>query len=195
MSFNDAISDSDLTTEEFKTAFKSLKRNKAAGIDTINSKIILDTYDEVKDILFLICKTSLQQDTFPNKLKIPKVTPLFKSGDAENVTNYRPISVLPVFSKIIERIMCNRIYKHLKNNNLLFDKQFGFQLNNSTEHATLQLVNYISSSFERGEQTLGIFIDLPKAFHTVDHEILISKLEYYGIKGNTLKWLKSYLSE
>ena len=78
---------------------------------------------------------------------------------------------------------------------MLFDKQFGFQLNNSTEHTILQLVNDISSSFERGESTLGIFIDLPKAFDTVDHEILISKLENYGIKGKTLKWFKSYLSE
>ena len=143
-------------------------------------------------IFYFQCKTSLQQGTFI-KLKIAKVTPLFKSGDAENVTNYRTISVLLVFSKILERILYNRIYKHLKNNNLLFDKQFGFQLNNSTEHAILQLVNDIS--FERGEYTLGIFIDLFKAFDTANLEILISKLEYYGIKGKNLKWLKSYLSE
>ena len=108
MSFNDAISDSDLTTEEFETVFKSLERNKAACINTINSNIVLDTYDEIKDILFLIFKNSLQQGTFSNKLKIVKVTPLFQSGDAENVTNYRPISVLPVFSKILERIMYNQ---------------------------------------------------------------------------------------
>ena len=79
--------------------------------------------------------------------------------------------------------MYNRIYKHLKNNNLLFDKQFGFQLNNSKENAILQLVNNISSSFRRGEYSLGIFIDLSKAFNVVDHEIWISKLEHYGIKG------------
>ena len=100
--------------------------------------------------MFLIVKTSLQQDTFLSKLKIAKVTPLFKSRYAENVTNYMPISVLPVFSKILERIMYNRIYKHLKNNNFLFDKQFGFLLNNSTEHVILQLVSDIYSSFERG---------------------------------------------
>ena len=115
------ISDSDLTTEEFKTIFKSLKHNKAAGIDTINSNIVLDTCDEIKDILFLIFMTSLQQGTFPNMSKIANVTSLFKSGDAENVTNY------------------NRIYKNQKNN-LLFDKQLEFQLNNSVEHAILQLV-------------------------------------------------------
>ena len=107
----------------------------------------------------------------------------------------KTISVLPVFSKSLERIMYNRIYKHRKINNFFFDKQFGFQLNNSKEHAILQLVNNISSSFERGEHTLEIFIDLSKTFDTVDHEILISKLEYFGIKGKTLKWLKSYLRE
>ena len=78
---------------------------------------------------------------------------------------------------------------------MLFDKEFGFQLNNSTENSILQLVNDVSSSFERGEYTIEIFLGLPKAFDTVDHEILISKLKYYGIKGKTLKWLKSYLSE
>ena len=125
MYFNDAISDSDLTIEGFETAFKSLKRNKAGDIDTIKSNVVLDTYDEIKDILFFIFKTSLQQGTFPNKLNIAKVTPLFKSGDAENV-NYRPISVFPVFSKILERIVYNRIYKHLKHNNLYLINNLGF---------------------------------------------------------------------
>ena len=97
MSFNDAIVCSDLTTEEFETAFKPLKRNKAAGIDNINSNIVLDTYLEIKTILFLIFKTSFQQGTFPNMLKIATVTPVFKSGGAENITNCRPILVLPVF--------------------------------------------------------------------------------------------------
>ena len=87
------------------------------------------------------------------------------------------------------------IYKHLKEVSLLFDKQFEFQLNNSTENAIPQLVNGIASCFERGEYTLEIFIDLSKAVHTVDHEILISKLDHYRIKEKTLKWLKSYLRE
>ena len=145
--------------------------------------------------MFLAFQTSLQSGAFPNKLKIQKVTPLLKLDDAENVTNYRPISVLPVFSKFLKRIMQNRIYKHLKSNNLLFDKQFAFQLNNSKKHSILQLVNDISSSSGKGEYSLGIFIDLSKAFDTVDHEIFIFKLGYYGIKGKTLKWIKRYLSE
>ena len=91
--------------------------------------------------------------------------------------------------------MYNRIYKELKNNNLLFDKWLGFQLKYSTEHAILQLVNDINSSFERGEYTLEIFIHLPKAFDTANYEILFSKLEHYGTSGKTSKLLKKYLSE
>ena len=96
MSFNDATNDSNLTTEEFETALKFLKRNRVAEIDTINTDIVLDTCHEIKYILFLIFKASLQQGTFPNKIKIAKVAPLFKSGDAESVTYYRPISDLTV---------------------------------------------------------------------------------------------------
>ena len=103
ISFNDAISDSDLTIEEFETVFKSLKRNKAAGIDAINSNIFLDSYDEIKDILFLSFKTSLQQDTFPNKLKIAKVTPLFKLGYAENVTSYSLFQFFQYFEKFLRK--------------------------------------------------------------------------------------------
>ena len=102
--FNDAISDFDSTTEEFETTFKSLKYNKTAVKDTISSNINLDTYDEIKDTLFLIFKTFLQQGTSP---KIEKSTSLFKSRDTENVTNYRPVLVLSAFSNVFERIMYN----------------------------------------------------------------------------------------
>ena len=131
ISFNEAISNSGWTTEEFETAFKSLRRNKAAGIDnSISSTINLDVYEEIENILFSVFKSSLQQGICPNTLKIAKVTPLFELDGPENVSNYRPISVFPVFSEILERIIYNRLYKHLKSDHLLFDKQFEFQLNN-----------------------------------------------------------------
>ena len=147
----------------------------------------------MKNILFHVFKVSIKQGIFPDSLKIAKVTLIFKSGAKDNVSNYRPISILPVFSKVLERIMYNRVYNHLDSKGLLYEKQFGFQRNNSTEHAILQLTRDITSSFEKGEYTLGVFIDLSKAFDTVDHQILNKKLQYYGIDGTALEWFKSYL--
>ena len=179
-----------LSFVEFEKAFKTLKRNKAAGYDNVNINVVIDSYEEIKKILFQIFKVFIEQGIFPDLLKIAKVTPVYKSGDQ---TNYRPISVLPVFSKILERIIYNRLYNYLTANNLLYDKQFGFQKNNSTEHAILQLVRDIRNSFEKGEFTLGVFIDLSKAFDTVDHEILLRKIMSYGINERMLKLLKNYL--
>ena len=149
---------SDLSFEEFETAFRSLKRNKANGVDNINNNIVLDVYDEIKNVLYFIFKSSLQQGIFQNQLKTARVTSVFKAGDQTNVSNYRPISVLPVFSKVLERIMYNKVHNYLLSNNLLFDKQFGFQINNSTEHAILQLVRDITNSFNNREYTLGVFM-------------------------------------
>ena len=150
-------------------------------------------FDGLIGPLMHIFDLSLKNGVFPDKLKIARVTPIFKSGDKEFVSNYRPISVLSCFSKILERIMYNRLYSFLISNHILYTKQFGFQKDHSTEHAILQLTNQILQSFDRDEFTIGIFIDLSKAFDTVDHTILLKKLAYYGVKNNNLKWFKSYL--
>ena len=192
-SHNETMQFEDLRFDEFEEAFKGLKRNKAAGFDDLSSNIIIDAYDSLKNILFHVFKGSVQRGVFPDSLKIAKATPIFKSGDKDNVSNYRPISTLPVFSKVSEIIMYNRLYNHLDSKGLLYEKQFGFQRNNSTEHAMLQLTRDITDSFEKVEYTLGGFIDLSKAFDTVDHQILIKKLQYYRIDGTALEWFKSYL--
>ena len=131
----------------------------------------------------------------PNALKIAKVTPIFKTGGKDLIKNYRPILVLPCFSKILERIMYNRMYKHLQENNILYPKQFGFQKFHSTDCAIAQLIDQIFNSFEENKFTLGVFIDLSKAFDTVNHDILLTKLSNYGIQNINLKWFTSYLSQ
>ena len=112
----------ELSFDEFEEAFKSLKRNKATGFDDLSSNI--DAYDSLKNILFHVFKVSIQQGIFPDSLKIAKVTLIFKSGDKDNVSNYRPIPILPVFSKALERIIYNRVHNHLDSAGLLYEKQF-----------------------------------------------------------------------
>ena len=129
-----------------------------------------------------------------DRIKIAKVSPIFKKVDKSILSNYRPISVLPCFSKILERIMCNRLYTYLAKNNILFNKQFGFRAGHSTELVLLELIDQISDSFNDKSYFLGIFIDLSKAFDTVDHKILLKKLQHYGIKGKNLSWFESYLT-
>ena len=178
----------ELNFDKSEEVFQSLKQDKAVGFDDLSPNIIINGYDT---ILFHVFKIWIQQGIFSDSLKIAKVTPILKSGDKDNKSNYRPISILPAFSKVLEIIVYNRFYNHLDSEGLLYEKQFGFQRNNLTEHAILQLTRAITGFYKKGEYTLGLFIDLSKGFN---HQILIKKLQYYGIDGTALEWFKSYVS-
>ena len=141
----------------------------------------------------MIFHSSFNKGNFPEQLKVANVSPIFKVGSIEEIGNYRPISVLTIFSKVLERIMYNRTYQYFKENAMSFPKQLGFQVNNSTHHAILNLADDILTSFEKGQFTFGVFIDLSNAFDTVSHSILLHELQLYGIKGKCLTLFKSYL--
>ena len=127
------------------------------------------------------------------ELKIARVIPLFKSDNCMLVINYRTVSVLPFFSKILEKIMYNRILAFINKHNLLYKFQFGFRGKHGTDIALIVLVAKIMSAFNDGEMVLGVFLDLSKAFDTVDHDILLNKLDTYGIRGTAHDWFRSYL--
>ena len=183
-----------VTITELKEAFFSLKTSKSPGYDEVSSNCIKNCFSDLNYPLKYLLGKSIEKGDFPNALKIARVTPLFKGGDPSDISNYRPISVLPCFSKILERIMSNCLYKYLTTDKLLYSKQFGFQTARSAEHAIVKLVDQIYKSFEKDRYTLGVFIDLSKAFDTVDHTILIRKFEMCGIKGIPLACFHSYLT-
>jgi hypothetical protein len=141
-----------------------------------------------------IFNLSLSSGVFPSKLKLCRVIPIFKAGCALECDNYRPISLLSSISKILEKIVAEKLVKHLLDNDLLYVHQYGFLPNRSTEHNLLQIVNYISNALNEGNYCIGVFLDLKKAFDVCSHEILLKKLEKMGIRGISYAWFKNYLS-
>ena len=128
-------------------------------------------------------------------MKITEIIPLFKRGSKQLIENYRPISLLITLSKLLEKCIYQRVYKFLDTNNIFFKKQYGFRAKNSCEHAIQDLCGNIISNKEQGLQTAAIFLDLSKAFDTISHDILLKKLDIYGIRGICNKWFESYLTK
>ena len=136
---------------------------------------------------------SFPEGVFPSILKTCKVIPIYKKDSQLNCSNYRPISLLPKIDKILERIMYYRLYKFLEINNLIYSLQFGFRQKHSTSHALIHLTDKIREQLDKGNFAVDIFVDFQKAFDTVDHQILIQRFNYYGIRGIANNWFSSYL--
>ena len=178
-----------------KKIFSSLKSKHSCGIDDLSTHFLKYHSDLFIKPITLIINQTLNTGIFPEKLKIAKVIPIHKDKnlDTNILNNYRPISILPSFSKIFERVIYNQLYKYFTNNNFLYASQYGFRNNHSTEFAALELSNRIHEYLDNNLTPIAVFIDLSKAFDTINHEILIKKLQKYGITNIELKLFESYL--
>ena len=177
-----------VTDDEVFNEIKQLNENKSSGYDDISLKEICETF---------YCETSYTHIQFvflsgriSDALKIALVTPVYKENDKHTFSNCRPISVLPCFSKILERLMYKKAIRFFNKHHFLSRYQYGFRAGHFTQHVAIELVDKI----ERNKFTLGIFLDLSKAFDTVNHDILLDKPEYYGFSGMLLEWFRNYLT-
>ena len=182
----------DCDPSEISEIIAKLATGKASDI---HIKIIKKGSHIISPILSKYYNILMHAGIFPDVLKTGKITPIFKKGDSELLENYRPISTLPIFGKIFEKVIYSRLYSFFTSQSLLYDKQFGFRKSHSTSHALNHSVTHITNQTANNNFVLGIFIDLSKAFDTIDHSTLILKLDRYGIRGSTNKLIKSYLSD
>ena len=179
--------------KEVATIIKTLNP-VGGGFDKISTEILLLSYKSIVDHLVFFFNLCLSTGTFPDKLKIATIKPIYKAGDRNVFNNYRPISLLPVFSKILEKILHTHVINYLDENNLLNPLQFGFRKKHSTYMPIAHLVDNITSSLEESQFTCVLYLDLKKAFDTVSLNILLKKMYYIGLKGKLYDILRSYLT-
>jgi len=182
------------TTYEIVSTSKVLKDTHSAGLDDLAPHILSPLIEILANPLAEIINCSFTNGEVPMEIKTAKVVPIFKQKKKNELSNYRPISILPYFSKIFEKLMYDRLFAFVNHKNLLYPLQHGFQPGHSTFMSLLDIQDRITKAMDSNEFSIGIFLDLAKAFDTVDHGILLAKLKHYGIRGKPLEWFKSYLT-
>ena len=173
---------------------KSMKMSQSKGHDGISSELIKLINTDISSSITVIINQSLTSGIFPDKLKIAKVTPIFKKGNKKLICNYRPISVLPIISKVFETVLQEQLTEYFTTYNLFAPQQYGFRKNSSTELATLELIDRLLNQMNNHKIPTNFYIDLSKAFDSLQHDILLEKLAHYGLTNKAIALLKSYLS-
>jgi hypothetical protein len=172
---------------------KSLQPKNSMDIDGISTKLLKFLAIELSWPLAHIFYLSLSNGIFPDRLKSSRTVPIFKSGRNDLCDNYRPIALLSTLSKILEKMVSVKLVNHLDRNKILYEHQYGFQRQKSTEHSIIHALNFINKAMNENKYNVGVFFDLKKAFDVCSHDILLMKLSRMGISGTALNWFRSYL--
>ena len=172
---------------------RNLDVNKALGPDGIPARVLKEYANELAPSLCYLFNKSLSLGVVPSQWKLAHVVPIHKKGSKEHASNYRPVSLLYILSKVLERCVFNRLYKHLAP--VLQDAQHGFIRGRSTVTELLTFLHDIGAALNKGLETDVVYLDFSKAFDSVDHGKLVLKLKQHGVEGNLLSWLANYLSD
>ena len=183
-----------ITIFEITNLISDLDVNKSVPSISVPIKFIKLSSEAISPVLTTIFNLSFSTGCFPDLLKCSEIRPIYKSSSKAHCTNYRPVALLSPFAKLLEKCIYTRINNFFISNNLFFSNQFGFQKQSSTENAVLQIHQQLLESLEERKISCSIFVDLRKAFDTVDHEILLYKLEKYGVRGLPFNLLKCYFT-